>query len=119
MRLIDKAYYEYIRFDQTMGKTTSGKLTVLGLGLLGAYGHLKEGYELTSDVRNGFSKLCIEYKALNHKGLLNESWSNNLNDFQLPSISCVPSSLSTESTSVTYSAVTATTSTAVTFSILI
>jgi len=116
MKLIDMAYDRHIRLNQTMGKTTSGKLTFLGLGLLSAYGYLKDGYELASYVRSGASNLSV---AFSQKSPFIQDRPNHLNDSQLLSFSYAPTILTTEGTSVTYSAVTATTSTAATFSRLI
>ena len=113
MKLIDKAYEEHSNLNQTMGKTTIGKLTVLGLSVIGAYGYLKDGYELASYVRSGVSNLSV---AFSQKSPFIQDRPNHLNESQLLSFSYAPTTLTTEGT---YSAVATTTSTAVTFSRLI
>ena len=116
MKLIDKAYEGHSNLNQTMGKTTIGKLTVLSISVIGAYGYLKDGYELASYVRSGVSNLSVVFSQ---KSPFIQDRPNHLNESQLLSFSYAPTILTTEGTSVTYSAVTATTSTAVTFSRLI
>lgn len=113
VKLIDTAYEQYIRLNQTNAKTTSGKVTALGLGLLTAYGYIKDGYELATYVRSGVSDLSM---ALSQKRPLIQDRIILLNESQLLSFSYSPISLTTEGTSVFYSAVTASTSTTATFS---
>ena len=113
MKLIDKAYEGHSNLNQTMGKTTIGKLTVLSISVIGAYGYLKDGYELASYVRSGVSNLSVVFSQ---KSPFIQDRPNHLNESQLLSFSYAPTTLTTEGT---YSAVATTTSTAVTFSRLI